>query len=71
MPISLIRRVTCTDKRGTNVLGLVEAASELGFACKGVKAVDDVGELSVDILKKVPKPTIVDIIWYNIQHTDI
>lgn len=33
MPISLIRRVTCTDKCGTNVLGLVEASSELGFAC--------------------------------------
>ena len=25
---------------------------------KGVKAVDDSGELSVDILRKVPKPTI-------------
>ena len=33
MPISLIRRVTCTDKCGTNVLGLVVASSELGFAC--------------------------------------
>ena len=69
MPISLIRRVTCTDKRGTNVLGLVEAASELGFACKGVKAVDDDGELSIDILKKVPKPTIAHIVYKdNLQH---
>lgn len=69
MPISLIRRVTCTDKRGTNVLGLVEAASELGFACKGVKAVDDIGVLSIDILKKVPKPTIAHIVYKNnLQH---
>ena len=72
MPISLIRRVTCTDKRGTNVLGLVEAASELGFACKGVKAVGDSGELSVDILQKVPKPTIAHIIYKNnLQHLEI
>ena len=69
MPISLIRRVTCTDKRGTNVLGLVEAASELGFACKGVKAVDDDGKLSIDILEKVPKPTIAHVVYKdNLQH---
>ena len=44
MPISRIRQITGTDKRGTNVLGLVEAAEKVGFACKGVKAVDETGK---------------------------
>ena len=50
-------------QRGTNVSGWVEAASALGFACKGVKAGDDVGELSIDRLKKVPKSTIAHIVY--------
>lgn len=62
MPISRIRQITGTDKRGTNVLGLVEAAEKVGFACKGVKAVDETGKPVTDVLSKVPKPTIAHII---------
>ena len=62
MPISRIRQITGTDKRGTNVLGLVEAAEKVGFACKGVKAVDETGKPVTDVLSKVPKPAIAHII---------
>ena len=37
LPVSRIRQYAGTDKRGTNVLGLVEAAELLGFQAKGVK----------------------------------
>lgn len=62
MPISRIRQITGTDKRGTNVLDLVEAAEKVGFACKGVKAVDETGKPVTDVLSKVPKPAIAHII---------
>lgn len=61
MSISRIRQLTGTDKRGTNVLGLVEAAEKLGFSCKGVKAVDNNGHLQKDVIGKIPKPTIVHV----------
>ena len=35
--ITKIREVAGTDKRGTNVYGMVKAAEELGFSAKGVK----------------------------------
>lgn len=35
--ITKIREVAGTDKQGTNVLGLIKAAEELGFSSKGVK----------------------------------
>ena len=37
LPVSRIRQYAGTDKRGTNVLGLIEAAELLGFQAKGVK----------------------------------
>lgn len=37
-PIARIRQYAYTDKKGTNVLGLVEAAEKLNFSAKGVKA---------------------------------
>ena len=36
-PVSRIRQYAFTDQKGTNVLGLIEAAGKLGFAAKGVK----------------------------------
>ncbi|WP_299119115.1 peptidase domain-containing ABC transporter [uncultured Tenacibaculum sp.] len=55
LPIARIRQYAGTDKKGTNLLGLIEAAEKLGFEAKGVR-----GEL--DSLFKVPKPTIAHII---------
>ncbi|WP_064966669.1 peptidase domain-containing ABC transporter [Tenacibaculum ovolyticum] len=55
LPIARIRQYAGTDKKGTNVLGLIEAAEKLGFEAKGVR-----GEL--DSLFKIPKPTIAHII---------
>ncbi|WP_033827254.1 peptidase domain-containing ABC transporter [Bacillus andreraoultii] len=37
IPISKIRGAAGTDKQGTNVYGLVQAAEKLGFTAKGVK----------------------------------
>lgn len=55
IPIARIRQYASTDKKGTNVLGLIEAAEKLGFEAKGVR-----GEL--DSLFKIPKPAIAHII---------
>ncbi|PRX20634.1 ATP-binding cassette subfamily B protein [Orenia metallireducens] len=38
IPITQIREVAGTDKKGTNALGMIKAAKELGFSAKGVKA---------------------------------
>ena len=50
-PVARIRQYAFTDQKGTNVLGLIEAAQKLGFTAKGVKAV-------FDALRVVPKPTV-------------
>ena len=55
IPISRIRQYASTDKRGTNVLGLVEAAEKLGFVAKGVKGEED-------SLTEIPLPTIAHVI---------
>jgi ATP-binding cassette subfamily B protein len=55
IPIARIRPFAGTDKKGTNVLGLLEAANKLGFEAKGVR-----GEL--DSLFKIPKPAIAHVI---------
>jgi ATP-binding cassette, subfamily C, bacteriocin exporter len=51
VPVSKIRQLANTDKKGTNVLGLIEAAEELGFLAKGVKG-------TYESLFKIPKPAI-------------
>jgi len=62
MPISRIRQLASTDKKGTNVLGMIEAAEKLGFTAKGVK-----GQL--ESLIKIPKPAIAHIVVKEIlQH---
>jgi ABC-type bacteriocin/lantibiotic exporter with double-glycine peptidase domain len=62
MPVARIRQFAGTDKKGTNVLGLIEAAGKLGFLAKGVR-----GEW--DSLFKIPKPAIAHIIVKGIlQH---
>ena len=61
LPVSRIRQLASTDKKGTNVLGLIEAANKLGFDAKGVR-----GEF--DSLFKIPKPAIAHIIVKKVLH---
>jgi ABC-type bacteriocin/lantibiotic exporters, contain an N-terminal double-glycine peptidase domain len=61
-PISRIRQYAFTDKKGTNILGLIKAASCLGFSAKGVRA-------KPESLKIIPKPAIAHIIVKDVlQH---
>jgi ABC-type bacteriocin transporter len=55
LPVSRIRQYAGTDRRGTNITGLIEAAELLGFQAKGVKG-------KFDSLSKIPKPTIAHVI---------
>ena len=55
LPVARIRQLASTDKKGTNVLGLIEAANKMGFDAKGVR-----GEF--DSLFKIPKPAIAHVI---------
>lgn len=55
IPIARIRQYAGTDKKGTNVLGLLEAAQKLGFEAKGVRG-------DFESLSKIPKPAIAHII---------
>jgi ATP-binding cassette subfamily B protein len=55
LPVSKIRQYAGTDQRGTNVLGLVEAAGLMGMQARGVKA-------GIDSLDKIPLPAIAHII---------
>jgi len=62
LPISRIRQYASTDQKGTNVLGVIEAAEKLGFTAKGVKG-------PFESLFKIPKPTIAHIILKErLQH---
>lgn len=51
LPVSRIRQLAGTDRRGTNVLGLIEAAEKLGFQAKGAKG-------PFESLFKIPLPAI-------------
>ena len=55
IPVSRIRQYAGTDKKGTNVLGLIEAAELLGFQAKGVKG-------TIESLSKVPLPSIAHVL---------
>jgi ABC-type bacteriocin transporter len=61
LPVSRIRQIAGTDKRGTNVLGMITAAEQLGFDSKGVKG-------TVESLSKIPLPAIAHIVRDNLQH---
>ena len=58
LPVSRIRQFAGTDKRGTNVLGLIEAAEKLGFQAKG----------AIDSLAKIPLPAIAHLVLKNGLH---
>jgi ABC-type bacteriocin transporter len=63
LPISRIRQLACTDQKGTNVLGMVEAAAALGFNAKGVRG-------SFDSLARIPLPAVAHVIDHErrLQH---
>lgn len=61
-PVARIRQYAFTDQKGTNVLGLIEAANKLGLSAKGVRA-------KFEALKMVPKPVIAHVIMQErLQH---
>ena len=61
LPISRIRQMAGTDKKGTNVLGLLKAAEKLGFTAKGVKG-------KAESIPKIPLPAIAHIIVDKVLH---
>lgn len=61
LPVAKIRQIACTDQKGTNVRGMIEAAEELGFSAKGVK-----GEK--ESLYKIPTPAIAHVIVGGALH---
>ncbi|MDP1842003.1 MAG: peptidase domain-containing ABC transporter [Sediminibacterium sp.] len=61
LPVSRIRQFAGTDKRGTNVLGIIEAAERLGFQAKGAKG-------PIESLHKIPLPAIAHVIVKNGLH---
>jgi ATP-binding cassette subfamily B protein len=61
LPISRIRQYAFTDKKGTNVLGMIEAAKKLGMEAKGVKG-------PMECLPKIPKPAIAHVVIKKVLH---
>ncbi len=61
IPIARIRQYAGTDKKGTNVLGLLEAAQKLNFEVKGVRG-------DFDSLFKIPKPAIAHVVVKEVLH---
>jgi len=55
-PVSRIRQYALTDKKGTNILGMIDAAKRLGFEAKGVRG-------SLESLCNIPKPVIAHVIF--------
>jgi ATP-binding cassette subfamily B protein len=60
-PISRIRQFAFTDKSGTNLLGMIEAARKLGLDAKGVKG-------PYECLPDIPKPTIAHVVVKEALH---
>jgi len=60
--VAKIRQHASTDKKGTNLLGMVEGAQKLGFEAKGVKG-------AMDSLSKIPLPAVAHVIVKEVlQH---
>jgi len=61
-PIARIRQYAFTDKKGTNVLGMIEAANKLGLEAKGVKG-------PFECLQNIPLPAVAHLIVNeNLKH---
>jgi len=61
LPVARIRQMAGTDKKGTNLLGMIKAAEAMGFTAKGVKG-------GVDALPKIPLPAVAHIIVKEVLH---
>lgn len=61
LPIARIRQYAFTDKKGTNILGMIEAAAKIGLEAKGVKG-------PFECLKDIPKPAVAHIIVKEVLH---
>ena len=61
MPISRIRQYAKTDRKGTNVLGMVQAAQQLGFAAQGVRG-------TPEALAEIPLPAVAHLVQENGLH---
>ena len=62
IPIARIRQYANTDKRGTNVLGMIKGAEHLGFDAKGVRG-------GMDALPDIPLPAIAHVVVQEqLQH---
>jgi len=61
LPVSKIRQIAGTDKKGTNALGMIEAAEKIGFSAKGVRG-------DVSALPEVPVPAIAHVVIKEVLH---
>jgi ATP-binding cassette subfamily B protein len=61
LPIARVRQLTHTDRRGTTALGIVEAATRLGFQAKGVRA-------TPKALEALPLPAIAHLTRGHLHH---
>jgi len=61
LPIARIRQYAFTDKKGTNILGMIEAAAKIGLDAKGVKG-------PFECLTDIPKPAIAHVIVKEALH---
>lgn len=61
LPIAKIRQYASTDRKGTNLLGIIEAANRIGFTAKGVKA-------PLESLLQIPLPAIAHVIVQEQLH---
>ncbi len=61
LPIARIRQIAGTDKKGTNLLGLYQAAEKIGFQVKGLKG-------NMEALLKMPTPCIAHVIVKEALH---
>lgn len=61
-PISQIRQIAGTDRKGTNAYGMVKAAKKLGFIAKGVRATHEQCD------EKLPLPAVAHVIKDDLVH---
>ncbi len=61
VPVARIRQLASTNTKGTNVLGMVQAAIALGFDAKGVRG-------PFESLQSIPLPTIAHVIVRDVLH---
>jgi ATP-binding cassette subfamily B protein len=60
--VSKVRQTAGTDKCGTSMLGMVEAATKMGFNAKAVRA-------GIEVIRQIPLPSIAHVLLENgLQH---